>query len=74
MKIALGMFLLGFPTSPGDWTITSYPSNAIKVKPIAETKPVKPMGIKSAKLDCQLGLFSAMDQNPAIMTEMIATS
>ena len=53
MKIALGMFLLGFLTSSPVWTIISYPSNAIKVKPIAATSPAKPIGKKSEKFDCQ---------------------
>jgi hypothetical protein len=43
IKIALGIFFLGFFTTSPVCTIISYPSKAIKVKPIAATKPPYPI-------------------------------
>jgi hypothetical protein len=43
LGIALGIFFLGFFTTSPVCTIISYPSKAIKVKPIAATKPPYPI-------------------------------
>ena len=55
IKIALGIFFLGFFTSSPVRTIISYPSKAIKVKPIVATRPPTPFGKKSAKFLVQSG-------------------
>ena len=47
IRIARGMFFFGFLISSPACEIISYPSNAMKVNPIANTNPVIPAGKRS---------------------------
>src|SRR5215218_9100405 len=73
IKIALGMLRFGFLTSSPVWTMISYPSKAMKVRPIAANKPGMPIGIKSAKLVVGLGLLYIV-QEPATIRQRTAPS
>ncbi len=51
--------------------MTSYPSNAIKVRPIATTRPDTPFGKKSSKLLGHVGLENAIANKAAAINNPI---
>ena len=69
---ARGTFRLGSRTSSLHWAMISYPSKAMKVRPMAMTTLPKPLGMKSVNVACQSGrrrvMITPKTMNTARMT------
>ena len=64
MNVALGMFFSGSLISSATVAIRSYPSNAMKVRPIATITPPIPWGKNGEKLCIAWSGISKTRRNP----------